>query len=129
VSGTLPEARQDDARATYAPKLTPEDKVIDWSEHAEAILRRIRAMSPEPGAETRFRGKLLKVFRGSVEHARKRAEAARPGKVLESSREGLVVASGEGAVRLEEVALEGRRRMTGAEFVRGYRPEPGEVLG
>ena len=52
-----------------------------------------------------------------------------PGTVAVASREGLAVAAGDGAVALIEVGPEGRRRMSGAEFVRGYRPELGETLG
>jgi methionyl-tRNA formyltransferase len=115
---------QDDALATYAPKLTREDERIDWEEPAEAIGRRVRALAPRPGAATRFRGKLLKVFR-----AVPTSGSAGPGRIDRVSRDGIVVGTGEGALALEEIGLEGRRRMSAAEFGHGYRPEPGEALG
>jgi methionyl-tRNA formyltransferase len=64
------------------------------------------------------------VYRARVEEG-----AGEPGTILAASDLGLVVAAGGGALLLEEVLPEGRRRMTGAEFVRGYRPQAGETLG
>jgi methionyl-tRNA formyltransferase len=133
-AGSIEERPQDHERATYAPKLIPEDRIIDWSQPAEAILRRVRALAPEPGATTTFRGRILKVLRasaGSDEHvppAEGRTSRS-PGRLSVTGDGGLGVATGRGWVELEEVAPEGRRRMSGADFVRGYRPEIGERLG
>ena len=117
----LGERPQDDSRATIAGKIPREEEWIDWSEQAEAIVRRVRALSPDPGARTRLRGKVLKVYR-----ARAVDGEGEPGTIVSPER--LEVAAGTGAVALEEVLPEGRRRMTGAELARGYRPEPGERL-
>ncbi|HEX9311240.1 MAG TPA: methionyl-tRNA formyltransferase [Actinomycetota bacterium] len=127
-SGAIVERAQDEARATYASKLKPEDQWIAWDRPAEAVVRSVRALSPEPGATTRFRGRVLKVHRASVAPNAPGSTAA-PGTVVGTWKEGWVVAAADGAVALEEVAPEGRRRMSGGEFVRGYRPEPGETLG
>jgi methionyl-tRNA formyltransferase len=134
AAGTVVERPQDEAGATYAPKLGPEDRVIDWAEDAGAVVRRVRALAPEPGATTRFRGRVLKVLRARAgpepgPSSPPAEEGVRPGTVVWASRDGLAVAAGGGVVHLEEVAPEGRRRMTGAEFVRGYRPRVGEALG
>jgi methionyl-tRNA formyltransferase len=130
AAGTIVERPQDDAAATYAPKLRPEDQTVDWSEPATNVARLVRALSPEPGASTGFRGRTLKVWRArpveSLEGADARGAA---GSVALASKNGLAVWAGQGAVHLEEVQPAGRRRMTGAEFVRGHRPEPGEQLG
>ena len=120
----LKERPQDHARATRAPKLSPEEEWIDWREDAEAVLRRVRALAPEPGARTRFRGSLLKVLRAGAADG-----SGEPGAILEASKDRLVVAAGRTALRLEEVIPEGRGRMTGAQFARGRRPQTGEVLG
>ncbi|HUG87891.1 MAG TPA: methionyl-tRNA formyltransferase [Actinomycetota bacterium] len=119
----IEERPQDEARATVAPKIPREEEWIDWSEPADAVVRRVRALSPEPGARTRLRGKVLKVYRARAVDG----EGGEPGTVV--SPEELVVAVGEGAVALEEVLPEGRRRMRGAELAHGHRPEPGERLG
>ncbi len=123
ATGDIVPAPQDHARATVAPKLGPEARKLDWSEDAEAVIRRVRALSPEPAASTRFRDAVLKVFR-----AEPGPGDGEPGSILVASKDGLVVAAGRGAVRLLEVAPEGRKRMTGPEFVRGYRPREGERL-
>jgi methionyl-tRNA formyltransferase len=123
-AGRLEPRAQDVGLATYAPKLTREDERIDWDEPAEAIARRVRALAPEPGAATTFRGKLLKVFQGVPTTG-----SARPGLIDRVTRDGIVVGTGEGALGLEEIALEGRRRTSASEFGHGYRPEPGEALG
>jgi methionyl-tRNA formyltransferase len=110
---------------TFAPKLKPEDRVIDWGEPAAAIVRRVRSLAPEPAASTSFRGEPLKILRAT---ALDEPEGA-PGAVVAVDRDGVAVAAGSGAVRVDEVAPAGRRRMPGADFARGHRPAPGERLG
>ena len=121
-AGGLEVRPQDDEAASIARRLAPEEEWLVWEEPAPAIARRVRALAPDPGARTRFRGKVLKVYR-----ARAAEGSGEPGAVLDAS--GLVVAAGEGAVVLDEVLPEGKRRMTGEEFARGSRPESGERLG
>ena len=106
---------QDNAFATYAPKLKREDGRIDWSDPAEAIERKIRAFDPWPCAFMEFDGRNLKVFSAVIVDLR-----GMPGEILRSEKE-LVVAAGEGALSLGEVQLEGKRRMSAAEFLRGHR--------
>ena len=123
AAGDMEPTPQDEDAATYAPKLRPEERWIDWSEDAAAVLRRIRALSPDPVASTAFRDRVLKLFR-----ATETSRTGPPGTVVAVDRDGFEVAAGAGAVRPLEVAPEGRRRMSGADFVRGYRPRPGEPL-
>lgn len=129
-TGAIEERYQDHAAATYAPKLNAQDRVIDWDESAELITRLILAMAPDPAAQTTFRGKILKVFRASTALFPSADEpTATPGEIVVASNERLVVATGEGVLGLEEVAPEGRNRMSGADLVRGYHPKVGEILG
>jgi len=130
-AGSLDERPQDDAAATYAPKITPEERMIDWKADSVHIERLVRAMAPEPAASTRFRGRILKIHRAAPVElpGLPGPDGKDPGSVVEASEEGLSVAAGAGAVRLEQVAPEGRRKMSGSEFVRGYRPQVGETLG
>ena len=112
-AGTAPRASQDSSAATYAPKLERAHGRIDWSEPAALIERKSRAFNPWPGAFTILRDEAgterkLKVHRASVVSA----EGSDPEK--------LVIAAKDGALRLEEVQLEGKRRMSAAEFLRGY---------
>ncbi|MGH2813172.1 MAG: methionyl-tRNA formyltransferase [Actinomycetota bacterium] len=121
-SGEARPVPQDDSRATYAPKINPEDARLDWSRPAEELARRVRAFDPRPGAWTQFRSKRLKVY-----GARRRpGEGEEPGRVVVEGAE-LSVQASDGRLVLFEVQPEGRRRMTGEEFVRGYRPD-GELL-
>jgi methionyl-tRNA formyltransferase len=114
AEGSAPRVPQDNAFATNAPKLKREDGRIDWSEPADAIERRIRAFDPWPGAFMKIAGRNLKIFSAIVVDLR-----GKPGEILRNEKE-LVVAAGKGALSLGEVQLEGKRRMSAAEFLRGY---------
>lgn len=118
--GTATRVPQDSSIATYARKLEREDGRIDWNEPATLIERRIRAFDPWPGTFTQLRDatgreQKLKIFSASVFAETK----ATPGEILPSA-DSIAVATGDGALSLGEVQLEGRRRMSGAEFLRGY---------
>lgn len=115
AKGRAPRTPQDNAFATYAPKLKREDGKIDWSDRADAIERKIRAFNPWPGAFMKFDGRNLKIFSAVIVALR-----GTPGEILRSEKE-LVVAAGEGALSLGEVQLEGKRRMNAAEFLHGHR--------
>jgi methionyl-tRNA formyltransferase len=114
AAGSAPRIAQDNARATYAPKLKREHGQIDWSESAESIERKIRAYNPWPGAFMKIDRQNLKVFSASVVDLN-----GQPGEVLRSEKD-LIVATGKGALSLAEVQLEGKRRMTAGEFLRGH---------
>ncbi len=119
AAGSAPRIRQDNARATYAPKLKREHGQIDWSESAAAIERKIRAYNPWPGAFMKVGDQNLKIFSASVVDL-----TGQPGEILRSDKD-LIVAAGKGALCLAEVQLEGKRRMSGAEFLRGHGALPG----
>src|SRR5438552_15609133 len=114
AAGNAPRIAQDNARATHAPKLKREHGQIDWSESAEAIERKIRAYNPWPGVFMKVDRQNLKVFSASVVDLN-----GQPGEVLRSDKD-LIVATGKGALSLAEVQLEGKRRMSAAEFLRGH---------
>jgi len=119
AAGSAPRIRQDNARATYAPKLKREHGQIDWSESAAAIERKIRAYNPWPGAFMKVGDQNLKIFSASVVDL-----TGQPGEILRRDK-ALIVAAGKGALCLAEVQLEGKRRMSGAEFLRGHGALPG----
>ena len=114
ATGTAPRTPQDNALATYAPKLKREQGKIDWFETAEVIERKIRAFNPWPGAFTHIGGQNLKVFSATVIDVQDR-----PGEILRSQGQ-LVIAAGKGALSLRDVQLEGKRRMSASEFLRGH---------
>ena len=118
AKGSAPRIPQDNALATYAPKLKREDGKIDWTGPADAIERKIRAFDPWPGAFMTISTNgthNLKIFSATIVGLR-----GAPGEILTREND-LVVAAGKDALSLREVQLEGKRRMSAAEFLRGYR--------
>ena len=121
AAGAVEPQEQDEARATYAPKI--ERREIDWTEDATDVVRLVRALAPEPGAVAGFRGRPLRVMSARVLDG-----SGAPGSVVRAGKEGFAVAAGDKAVAPLEVVPAGRRRMGAEEFVRGYRPQVGERL-
>lgn len=122
--GQVTARAQNESLATYAPKLSTEDARVDWSLPAGGIRNRIRAFSPRPGAWTMIGSRRIKIWRATVTD-RKSKDA--PGTLLPSESQ-ILVSTGSFDIELIEVQPEGKRRMTAAEFVRGYRPRTGELL-
>ena len=107
---------QDEARATYAAKVTKSEARIDWSRDAAAIERQVRAFNPAPGAEAQLGEEAVKLWEAQVV-----AGSASPGSILRAEGEELVVACGSGALRLSSLQRAGGRRMATADFLRGSR--------
>jgi len=125
--GGVPARPQDDRLATSAPRLRPEDRILDWTGSADGIVRRVRALAPDPGATTTFRGEPLKVLAAAAD--RDPASGGAPATILSPDERGVRVATGSGSVRLTEVAPAGRRRMPAADWARGARFTADERLG
>jgi methionyl-tRNA formyltransferase len=123
-AGTVHPQPQDNAKATLAPILKKEDGKIDFQSRAQEIVDRLRGFQPWPGAYTSFRGKNLHIWA-----AQRTERSVAPAELLVES--GSVIAGcGEGsALQLLEVQLEGKKRMPAADFVHGYQPRTGEMLG
>ena len=124
AAGNAPRLPQDNALATYAPKLERQSGLIDWTTPgADGIERLVYGMNPWPGAFTWLPGeaggarRMLKVFKA---FAFLRPTNGKPGEVIKTTRFGPVVATGKGWLVLTEVQLEGKRRMRAADFLRGH---------
>jgi methionyl-tRNA formyltransferase len=120
-AGEAREVPQDDALATYAPKIDRSLTRVDWSRDSAIVSRTIRAYDPRPGAFTTLKGSDVKLF-GSRPVAS--PAPAVPGTVVAAGREagadgGVVVACGAGAVRILQIQPAGRKRMSGEEWARG----------
>jgi len=123
--GRAHEEPQDDKRATYVGKIDRESARIDWAQPARFVCRSIRAYDPRPGAHTLHRGEPMKLFGARILPDTGHA----PGKVVSIDDAGLVVACGEGAVRIADIQLPGKKRMTGKELERGRGIAIGDKLG
>jgi len=110
--------------ATYAAKLTRADAAVDWRGSAAAIDRQVRALDPVPGAFTGRGGEPVKLW--VAEPAAAAARQGDPGEVLAADADGVVVACGEGALRIAELQPAGGRRMSAAAFVAGRRIAAGQ---
>jgi methionyl-tRNA formyltransferase len=123
-TGTVRPQPQDHAKSTLAPILKKEDGKIDFQNTAQEILDRLRGFQPWPGAYTSFRGKNLNIWA-----AQPTERSVAPAELLVESGS-LIAGCGEGsALQLLEVQLEGKKRMPAADFVHGYQPRTGEMLG
>ncbi|HIW02741.1 MAG TPA: methionyl-tRNA formyltransferase [Candidatus Protoclostridium stercorigallinarum] len=125
-AGEITPQKQDESKATYYPMLTKADGKIDWSLPADKIDCIIRGVTPWPGAYTFRAGKMLKVHRAHAESCDIDMPA---GNVIKADKRGVAVRCGSGALVLEEVQLEGKKRMCCADFLNGCKLAPGEILG
>jgi methionyl-tRNA formyltransferase len=137
AAGTIVPEPQDDAQATLAPLIKKEDGVINWVRSAKSIHDQVRGLQPWPGAQTRFRGAPLQVWKTRLVEQGSRtglpacppcAELpAVPGSI--ANLKPLVVRCGEGLLELVEVQMEGRKRISAADFANGQRLTENEILG
>jgi len=124
--GGLTPVQQADAGVTYARKIDKAEAFVDWSQPADLLERRVRAFNPMPGAAATIGGETVKLWRGQLETAA--PNAAAPGTVLRADEAGVVVACGQGALRLTELQRSGGKRLAAADFLRGFDIQPGMVF-
>jgi methionyl-tRNA formyltransferase len=115
---------QPDVGVTYAQKILPGETEIDWTQPCEQIERKLRALRPSPGARSRLRGEVIKIWRADCE-----SRNGAPGAVLEAGPGGLLIACGKGALRVAELQKAGSRRLAASDFLRGHQIGTGERLG
>jgi len=120
---------QDDARATYAAKVTGLEARIDWRAPALVIARRVRAFNPAPGAWTEWRGSRIKIHRARATAGEGEEQTGgAPGTVVAAGGDVLRIAGGDGAVDILALQRSGGRVMSAAEFMRGAQLRPGQQL-
>lgn len=124
--GELEPVKQDESRATYVGMLSKEMSNIDWSLSAREVHNRIRGLYSWPGASTVLDGKTLKLHKARLSD--KKGNNI-PGSVVESDRKFIVCCGDNKCVELVEVQLEGKKRMSAEDFLRGRKIPEGTVLG
>ena len=113
---------------TYAHKIDKAESTIDWSLDAEVIARRVRALDPFPGASTDCAGEVIKVWYCEIDSKQSNVDV-RNGDILSVNSLGVTVACGQGALRLTTLQRPGGKRLSAAEFLRGFDLRPGMRLG
>ena len=114
-SGNFTLQDQDDTLSSPAPKINKENGLIDWHKPAGDINNLIRGLSPYPGAYFYFKDKLIKIYNASVN----KEKVLKPGEIFSSKKE-LIIGCGQNALNVIELQLEGRKKLSFSEFLRGF---------
>jgi methionyl-tRNA formyltransferase len=125
VRGERKPKPQDDSKATYCQPITKDEGEIDWKLSAVDIWRRVRAFYPWPGSYTQWRGKTLKIIEAMPAT---RPTSAKAGEVIALDSGGFGIGSGDGALNILKLQLEGKQALAAADFLRGQRDFIGAVL-
>lgn len=122
----FPKIKQNDDESSYTPQLSKNDGQIDWQKSSQDLFYFVKAMNPWPGSFTYLDGKLLKIF--DVDILEKNTDK-KPGTVVKADPEnGLLIQTGEGILKVNRLQLAGKKRMSTADFLRGYEIEIGKRL-
>lgn len=112
---------------TYAHKIAKSEALIDWRQPAQSIERRVRALSPAPGATFRFGNEVIKILACEID-SEERVSGMRCGQILSINLTGIAVACGEGALRLTRIQRPGGKPVSAADFARGAAVQVGAVF-
>ena len=123
--GKIQPIKQNPDMATKAPKITKEMTVIDWSWPAYKIHNWVRGLSPNPGMSSTLNSKKIRIFKTATASG----EDGTPGSIVELTKKNLSVRTGEGALSLLEIQIEGKKRMLVDEFLKGAKLEIGDKFG
>ncbi len=124
-AGTLVPEPQTEEGTCYARMLTKTMGDIDWNMDAAAIERLIRGLNPWPSAYTHLDGRTLKIWKAQVREGNPEGVC---GQIVETGRDSISVKTGNGVLVLQEVQLEGKKRMDAGAFLRGFPLKAGTVL-
>ena len=129
--GELTPVPQDEAKATKCGKLSKDMGRIDFNKDAETIFNLVRGLNPWPSAFTSLNGKMLKIWKAEVVKELDGVDGAgaAPGEVVAVYKDSFAVKTGSGYLKVEELQLEGKKRMLVKDFLLGYKLEEGTKLG
>jgi len=126
-NGTVTPQPQDSSQATMAPLLKKEDGLLDWSIPALDLANRVRGLSPWPGAYTYLGEDRWVIWKSQALH--RSTAAVPPGTIMDATKEGLIVATGSGLLRIMEFQPANSRRMSAAQYLAGHTLAPCMRLG
>ena len=130
----VPEKQPADSTTEYARMIKKEDGKIDWTENAEDIERLIRGMDPWPSAYTMLNGKTVKIWKAKVmaliggglfSALPGQDPAKHAGEIWAADESGIHVRTGDGILVIQELQMEGKKRMSVQDFLRGHKIDPG----
>ena len=125
ADGKVNGIRQDPKLATPAPKIRKNMTEIDWKWTSRKIHNWVRGLTPFPGMSTNYKGKRLRVFDTSIQPGVNLS----PGTIIEAEGNRLIIATVDGALRIHELQIEGKKRMNADDFLRGNKMQSGDLLG
>ena len=131
-TGRAPRIRQNEEEATHVKMLDKTMGNLDFSKSALQLERWIRGLNPWPTAYTKLDGKMCKLWKAEVILANELTKEEKnhmPGTIFSVGKDSFDVLTGDGVLRIKELQLEGKRKMTAEEFLRGFKLEAGTVLG
>jgi methionyl-tRNA formyltransferase len=120
LDGPVEEIAQNHAEATYAPRLTKDDGLIDWTRSARAIHNLVRGLYPWPHAYTFISGRRVIVLRADVDETASETTHPLPGTIVAARGDELRVVAGKKAVLIRDLQMEGKRAMSVREFLAGH---------
>lgn len=124
--GTVQPEKQKEEDSTYAKMLTRDMGQLDFTKDALSLERTIRGLNSWPSAYTYYGGKMLKIWGAKVVEEEGNAV---PGEVVKIQKDGFFIQTGKGLLKAEQVQLEGKKKMSAGDFLRGIQMQPGEKLG
>lgn len=124
--GTVQPEKQKEEDSTYAKMLTRDMGQLDFTKDALSLERTIRGLNSWPSAYTYYAGKMLKIWGAKVVEEEGNAV---PGEVVKIQKDGFFIQTGKGLLKAEQVQLEGKKKMSAGDFLRGIQMQPGEKLG
>ena len=123
MADKLQPEKQDDSLSCYAPMLKKELGEINWNATTATIINLVRGITPWPGAYTKVDGKVVKIHK-----VRAGSGTGAPGEILQTGKTGIEAASADGSIIIEELQLEGKKRLPAGEFLAGCRLNPGSFF-
>jgi len=127
IRGNLTGVKQDESQVVIAKKIKKEEGLIDWGKVCVDVANQIKAFDVWPGSWTHYNGKQLKIIR-AMAVVRNNNDHEKPGQILDIEKDSFTVICGGGALKVLEVQLEGKSKMTAGDFLRGYPLKKGELL-
>ena len=127
ADGKITPVPQNEAEATHAAKILPEDEIIDWNKTVCEVHNTIRGLAPFPGAKTTLSGKLIKIYASSFTDF-KAPDSAKCGEVVECKKSSLFVKCADGCIALQTLKPEGSKLLTSTDMINGRKVCLGDIF-